>query len=95
MNGPTPIMFVMFSAVADPEYQAHAIRRGANDYLVKASFDFCGTALAKAEDAKLDTGEMVLTVSFNGDARAYPVREMAYHHIVNDVVGGVPIAATY
>ena len=49
----------------------------------------------KADDAKLDAGEMVLTVSINGDERAYPVREMAYHHIVNDVVGGVPIAATY
>jgi len=49
----------------------------------------------KAEDVKLDAGEMVLTVSIHGDARAYPVREMAYHHIVNDVVGGVPIAATY
>ena len=44
---------------------------------------------------KLDTGEMVLTLNFNGDARAYPVREMAYHHIVNDVVGGVPVTVTY
>jgi hypothetical protein len=26
----------------------------------------------KADDAKLDAGEMVLTVSINGDARAYP-----------------------
>jgi Protein of unknown function (DUF3179) len=49
----------------------------------------------KAEDAKLDTNEMVLTVSFAGDARAYPIREMAYHHIVNDVVGEVPVAVTY
>jgi hypothetical protein len=49
----------------------------------------------KAADVKLDAGEMVLTVNLNGEARAYPVREMAYHHIVNDVVGGVPIAATY
>ena len=49
----------------------------------------------KTDDVKLDAGEMVLTVSINGDARAYPVREMAYHHIVNDVVGGVPIATTY
>lgn len=49
----------------------------------------------KADDAKLDASEMVLTVTINGDERAYPVREMAYHHIVNDVVGGVPIAATY
>ena len=49
----------------------------------------------KAEDVKLDANEMVLTVSFNGDARAYPIREMAYHHVVNDVVGGVPVAVTY
>jgi len=49
----------------------------------------------KADDVKLDAGEMVLTLVFNGDARAYPVREMAYHHIVNDVVGGVPVAVTY
>jgi hypothetical protein len=48
-----------------------------------------------ANQTKLDSGEMVLTLNFNGDARAYPVREMAYHHIVNDVVGGVPVAATY
>jgi len=44
---------------------------------------------------KLDSGEMVLALAFNHDARAYPVREMAYHHIVNDVVGGVPVAVTY
>jgi hypothetical protein len=29
------------------------------------------------------------------EARAYPVRSLSYHHIVNDVIGGVPIAATY
>ena len=44
---------------------------------------------------KLDSGEMVLALTFNGDARAYPIREMAYHHIVNDVVGGVPVVVTY
>ena len=49
----------------------------------------------KADDVKLDAGEMVLALDFNGDARAYPVREMASHHIVNDVVGGVPVAVTY
>jgi hypothetical protein len=44
---------------------------------------------------KLDSGEMVLALDFNHAARAYPIREMAYHHIVNDVVGGVPVAVTY
>ena len=48
-----------------------------------------------ADRSKLDTSEMVLAVTFNNDARAYPIREMAYHHIVNDVVGGVPVAVTY
>ncbi len=45
--------------------------------------------------SKLDKGEMILAVRLGGDARAYPIREMAYHHIVNDVVNGVPICVTY
>ena len=48
-----------------------------------------------AAQRKLDASEMVMAVAFSGDARAYPISEMAYHHIVNDVVGGVPIVATY
>ncbi len=48
-----------------------------------------------AQRAQLDAGEMVLAVRFGNDARAYPVREMAYHHVVNDVVSGIPIAVTY
>ena len=39
--------------------------------------------------------EMVLAVKINGDAVAYPVSLMAYHHIAQDVVGGTPITATY
>jgi hypothetical protein len=48
-----------------------------------------------ADQAKLDAGEMVITVRFGNDSRAYPIRAMAYHHVVNDVVNGVPIAVTY
>lgn len=44
---------------------------------------------------RLDSAEKVLAVSLGADARAYPVRAIAYHHIVNDLVGGVPIVATY
>jgi hypothetical protein len=39
--------------------------------------------------------DLVLAVTINGDAVAYPIRLMAYHHVVNDRVGGVPLAATY
>ncbi len=45
--------------------------------------------------SKLDKGEMILTLRFGADPRAYPIKEMAYHHILNDVVGGVPVAVTY
>jgi Protein of unknown function (DUF3179) len=48
-----------------------------------------------ASSSRVDPSEMVMAVNFNGDRRAYPVFEMAYHHVLNDVVGGVPIAVTY
>jgi hypothetical protein len=48
-----------------------------------------------ASDTKLDAEEMIMAVRIGSDARAYPIRQMAYHHVLNDVVGGVPIAVTY
>ncbi len=52
-------------------------------------------AFAPAATAKLDSDEMLIAVRVGPAARAYPIRAMAYHHIINDVAGGVPIAATY
>lgn len=52
-------------------------------------------AFAAVRQVKLDPADNVLGVKFGGIARAYPVRVMAYHHIINDLVGGVPIVATY
>jgi hypothetical protein len=40
-------------------------------------------------------GAAVLAVEVGGDAVAYPVRQLAYHHVVEDVAGGVPIVVTY
>ena len=45
--------------------------------------------------SKLDPKEMIMAVHLGGDARAYPITQMAYHHVLNDVVTGVPIAVTY
>jgi hypothetical protein len=50
--------------------------------------------LAQSE-TKLDPKEMILAVGFGSDDRAYPISQMAYHHVLNDVVAGVPIAVTY
>jgi Protein of unknown function (DUF3179) len=46
-------------------------------------------------DAHLTDKEMVMVVQIGGESRAYPIVQMAYHHILNDTVAGVPIAVTY
>ena len=48
-----------------------------------------------AGDARLGDKEMVMAVRIGPEARAYPIVQMAYHHILNDTVAGVPIAVTY
>ena len=53
-------------------------------------------AYTSSADAKFVTdSDMVLAVKNNGEAVAYPVRLMAYHHLVQDTVGGTPLVATY
>jgi hypothetical protein len=39
--------------------------------------------------------EPVLVLDLNGVARAYPLQIMTWHEIVNDEVGGVPVAVTF
>ncbi|MFY0632955.1 MAG: DUF3179 domain-containing protein [Vannielia sp.] len=45
--------------------------------------------------AGLSAREPVITVEIGGRARAYPLRYLIWHEIVNDEMGGVPIAVTY
>jgi len=43
----------------------------------------------------LADSDSVVGVSINGEARAYPVPILSDREIVNDTVGGVPIAVTW
>ena len=52
-------------------------------------------SFSAASQSTLNGAEMVLTVNIGGQARAYPIRIISYHHIVNDTLNGVPIVATY
>jgi Protein of unknown function (DUF3179) len=53
-------------------------------------------AYAKSADATfLSDDDRVLSVMIGGESVAYPIRLMAYHHVVGDTVGGTPIVATY
>ncbi len=44
---------------------------------------------------RLSPNEAVIALELNGDARAYPLRVLIWHEIVNDTVGEVPVAVTY
>ena len=48
----------------------------------------------EADNQMLET-ERVIGVSINGDHRAYSLNMLSRHEIVNDTVGGVPIAVTW
>ena len=50
---------------------------------------------AEAAESQMRDGELVIGVSINGDAGAYPIDMLSVHEIVNDVVGGEPIAVTW
>jgi hypothetical protein len=50
--------------------------------------------VAENENHVLDT-DIVLGLEINGEAKAYPLSILVWHEIVNDNVGGVPVAGTY
>lgn len=48
-----------------------------------------------AETTFVNDDDRVMAVAIGDEAVAYPIRIMAYHHVVGDTVGGTPIVATY
>lgn len=50
---------------------------------------------AQQADTALTDTEQVMLVAHGGEVRAYPVRSLIRHEIVNDVVGGLPVAVTW
>ena len=50
---------------------------------------------AAAAPASVTDESFVLGLDWNGEARAYPLDMMWWHHIVNDTIGGDPVLVTY
>ncbi len=48
-----------------------------------------------SEVANIKETEPVTGLEIDGDARAYPLRVLMWHEIVNDEVGGTPISVTF
>ena len=48
-----------------------------------------------AAENKVDSNRLVIGVANNGEAKAYPIQFLGYHHQVQDTVGGKPMIITY
>ena len=48
-----------------------------------------------ADLSKVDLQRIVLGIEFNGQAKAYPIQYLGYHHQVHDTIGGKPVIVTY
>jgi hypothetical protein len=57
--------------------------------------DALGTGDMKGRGKYVVTNDRVIGVTIGGESRAYPVLVMNWHEVVNDTLGGVPIAVTY
>lgn len=52
-------------------------------------------AVAADQAGYLQDGERVFGVSIQGEQRAYPLRILGWHEMLNDVVGGEPVTLSY
>ena len=57
--------------------------------------EFPAYQTAEAAAAWLQETDEVVGVSINGDVRALPIRIIAWHEMVNDTIGGVPVSLAY
>ena len=51
--------------------------------------------MANAADNTVDSNRLIIGVTNNGEAKAYPIRFLGYHHQVQDTIGGKPVIVTY
>jgi hypothetical protein len=58
-------------------------------------FDQLNAGRASGLAKNIADNEPVISLAIEGDERAYPVRLLIWHEIVNDTVGGKPVVMTY
>jgi hypothetical protein len=79
-----------------------ALAAGASAWFARQNhFEWMFNPVPKAEYERasrvdfVGDADMVVAVELGGESVAWPVRQMAYHHLVQDTVGRVPLVSTY
>jgi hypothetical protein len=50
---------------------------------------------ASGIDNKIDSNKLIIGVAINGEAKAFPIQIIGYHHQVRDTIGGTSVMITY
>ena len=94
------LLFIPPSVQADWDFSKHSIPvegiRGGGPPRdgIPALFD-PAYITAKEADRLLKPGERVLGLVINGVSRAYPIRIMSWHELVNDGIAGTPYLVSW
>lgn len=85
------IITIIFSCIAIIiYYQATQVMQADKMFLELNSRSF-----ADSKNNKVNPRQLVIGVELNNKAACYPVEVIAYHHKVQDTVGGIPLLVTY
>ena len=86
-------------SVGRATFVAGGLRKDALKAMVDPPIIAGGDVLALNKEIKygkyLVTSDRVIGLYINGEARAYPIRTLNRHEVVNDTLGGTAIAVTY
>lgn len=69
-----------------------------SNFILAADHMFCQPKkllLVNAEENKVEPERLVIGIVNNGEAKAYPIQFLGFHHQVQDSVGGKPVIVTY
>ncbi len=90
--------FNLANPIVPPELIVRAMARdGVRTLLEPATIEAAEVDRFNEEERGklLVSDDRVIGIAIGGEARAYPLRLMRWHEVVNDVVGGKPVAVTY
>jgi hypothetical protein len=89
------ILIAIFALIATLALFVSAVVSWVNPYEQMMFHPYGLPRYVAIKQAGIDAKDMVIVVSLGGESRAYPIREMGYHHVVNDRLHQLPIVVTY
>lgn len=78
------------AVVAAVAYMTNAVMAADRMFLMPSR-----VTMVPASQNAVELNRLVVGVALNGEARAYPVQFIGYHHQVRDTVGGEPVLVTF